>query len=55
MNYLQLAILVYIIGMMSADFIILYYLLRRSIVNKKAIFFVSSVLLYMSVEGFGLH
>ncbi|MUM65283.1 4Fe-4S ferredoxin [Acidianus infernus] len=51
MNYLQLAILVYIIGMMTADFIILYYLLRRPIVNKKAIFFVSSVLLYMSVEA----
>ncbi|MQL55662.1 4Fe-4S binding protein [Acidianus ambivalens] len=51
MNYLQLAILVYIIGMMAADFIILYYLLRRPIVNKKAIFFVSSVLLYMSVEA----
>ncbi|BDC18376.1 4Fe-4S binding protein [Acidianus sp. HS-5] len=51
MNDLQLAILVYIIGMMAADFIILYYLLRRSIVNKKAIFFVSSVLLYMSVEA----
>ncbi|MFP3218308.1 MAG: 4Fe-4S binding protein [Acidianus sp.] len=54
MNYLQLAILVYIIGMMTADFIILYYLLRRSIVNKKAIFFVSSVLLYMSVEALDL-
>ncbi len=51
MNDLQLAILVYIVGMMAADFIILYYLLRRSIVNKKAIFFVSSILLYMSVEA----
>ncbi|AWR96489.1 4Fe-4S ferredoxin [Acidianus sulfidivorans JP7] len=51
MNSLQFVILVYIIGMMIADFIILYYLLRRSIVSRKAVLFVSSILLYMAIEA----
>lgn len=51
MNPLQIAILVYIIGMMTADFIILFYVLRRSLVTRRAIFFISSILLYMAVEA----
>lgn len=51
MNPLQIAILVYIIGMMIADFTILFYVLRRSLVTRRVIFFISSILLYMAVEA----
>ncbi|ARM74969.1 4Fe-4S binding protein [Acidianus manzaensis] len=51
MNSLQLVIIVYIVGMMIADFTILYYLLRSSIVSRRAVLFVSSILLYMATEA----
>ena len=47
----QIAALVYILGMMIINFGILAYVLRKEFVNKKAIFFIASVILYMGVES----
>ncbi|QGR20574.1 4Fe-4S ferredoxin [Stygiolobus azoricus] len=47
----QIAALVYIIGMMAVNFGILGYVLRKEYVNKRAIFFLASIILYMGVES----
>ncbi|MEM0363898.1 MAG: 4Fe-4S binding protein [Sulfolobaceae archaeon] len=51
MSITQLAILAYIIGMMAVDFVILYYVLRRPLVSRRAIFFASSIFIFMAVEA----
>ncbi len=51
MNFPQTAILLYIVLDMAADFIILFYVLRKGVVNRKLVFFLSSILLYMAVEA----
>jgi hypothetical protein len=47
----QIAALVYILGMMIINFGILAYVLRKEYVNKKAMFFIVSIILYMGVES----
>ncbi|BCU68936.1 4Fe-4S binding protein [Stygiolobus caldivivus] len=47
----QFASLVYITGMMAINFFILYTVLRKEYVNKRAVFFLSSLILYMGVES----
>ncbi|EZQ06745.1 4Fe-4S ferredoxin [Candidatus Acidianus copahuensis] len=47
----QLAILVYIIGMMAIDLVIFYFSVKIEMTSKRGIFFLSSILLYMGVEA----
>ncbi|MBW9140837.1 MAG: 4Fe-4S binding protein [Candidatus Aramenus sp.] len=51
MDILHAAILLYIVGDMIGNFVILFYVLRKGVVNRKAVFFLSSLLLYMAVEA----
>ncbi len=54
MNPFQIAVLVYVVGMMSTDLFVLYYVLWRPLVNRGAVLFTSAVLLYMSLEALDL-
>ncbi|BBG25226.1 hypothetical protein IC006_2561 [Sulfuracidifex tepidarius] len=51
MDYLQLAIIIYIAGMMFTDLFLLYLLYRSSNASRRAVLFTSSIFFYMSAEA----
>ncbi|QKR00784.1 4Fe-4S ferredoxin [Metallosphaera tengchongensis] len=54
MNPFQTLVLLYLVGMMSVDLSVLYYVLRKPLVSRGAVLFTSSILLYMSLEAMDL-
>ncbi|MCY0850286.1 4Fe-4S binding protein, partial [Sulfuracidifex metallicus] len=51
MEYQQIAVLAYLIGMMAVDFSILWLLFRSNNASRRAALFISSIFLYMSTEA----